>query len=157
MDLGQIANIAEIVGVVLVIITLAFLTLQIRQNTQALRATTLQSAMQSEMKFASILLTDAAVWEKVVTGAPIASGEETRKSILLFNVFMTDTESRYHQFNAGNLDARAWSGRLGTMPEVVKLPTFKLWRNSLGGLSHSSDFLKLLDELAAEGFDESSN
>ena len=154
MDLDLVANVAEIVGVILVVVTLVFLTLQIRQNTQAIRAATMNSAMQSEMEFAGLLLTDVETWDKVLTGAPVAHGGEARKAILLFNVFMIDTESRFHQFNSGYLDAQAWNGRRGTLPDVVRLPAFKLWRYSFGGLSHSADFLDLLDGLAAEALNE---
>lgn len=139
---------------ILVVLTLIFLTLQIRQNTQAIRASTMNSAMQSEMEFAGLLLTDAETWDKVLSAAPIGVGAETRKAILLFNVFMIDTESRFHQFNSGYLDAQAWDGRRGTLPDVVRLPVFKIWRYSFGGLSHSADFLALLDGLAAEPRDE---
>lgn len=153
MALDQLANIADIVGATLVVVTLIFLALQIRQNTKAVRATTIQSAMQSEMEFAAILIQDAATWEKVLTSAPLAKGEETRKGIMLLNIFMIDTESRFHQFNAGYLDAQAWNGRFGTLTDVVRLPIFKLWRYSLGGLSHSADFLALLDRLLPEDRD----
>jgi len=157
MGLDYLANVADIVGGILIIATLAFLAMQIRQNTRAIQATAIQSAMQSEMEFASILLGDAEVWEKVVSGAPLTRGVESRKAILLFNVFMTDTESRYFQYNAGHLDAQAWDGRLSTMADAVKFPVFRLWRHSLGGLSHSAGFLKLLDDLVPEGSDNSSD
>jgi len=150
MNLDLIANIAEIVGVILVVITLVFLTLQIRQNTQAICATTMKSALQSEMEFAAILLNEAGVWEKILTGAAVEAGEETRKSILLFNVFMIDTEARYHQFEAGYLDRQAWDGRWSVMPQIVKLPAFNTWRQSMGGKTRSKDFLDLLDRIVAE-------
>ena len=38
MPLEQIANIAEIVGMIVVAVTFIFLTLQMRQNTKALRS-----------------------------------------------------------------------------------------------------------------------
>jgi len=136
MALEYYANIAEIVGVILVVVTLVFLTMQIRQNTRALRSTTIQSVMEN-----------AATWEKIQSGTPLASGEETRRAIVLFNVYMIETESRYHQFKTGYLDAQPWDGRLGTLPGVVRLPIFKLWRSSPGGESHAADFLALLDEL----------
>ncbi len=154
MPLDQIANIAEIVGVILVVVTLAFLTLQIRQNTAALRATTIQAAMQSEMEFANILVRDADIWDKVLSGIPLSERVETRKGIMLFNIFMIDTESRYHQVNAGFLDEQAWTGRMGTMWDVVRLPIYERWRHSMGGLSHSADFLKMLDDLLLEERDE---
>jgi hypothetical protein len=147
MALEYYANIAEIVGVILVVVTLVFLVLQIRQNTRALRSTTIQSVMQSEIAMMSLLVENAATWEKIQSGAPLASGEETRRAIVLFNVYMIETESRYHQFKTGYLDAQPWDGRLGTLPGVVRLPIFKLWRSSPGGESHAADFLALLDEL----------
>ena len=60
MVLEHYANIAEIVGVILVVVTLVFLTLQIRQNTRALRLTTIQTVMQSELAKMPILVENAA-------------------------------------------------------------------------------------------------
>ena len=154
MALDQYANIAEIVGVIIVIVTLVFLTLQIRQNTRAMRSTTIQSVMQSEMGFVSIIVENVGTWDKVVTGAPLSSGEETRKAIVLYNAFMIDTESRYHQYKSGYLDPQPWEARLDTLPDVVMLPTFELWRKSLGGLSHSAEFLELLDNLQRRAANE---
>lgn len=56
MALEQFANIAEIIGVLLAIVTLIFLTLQIRQNTRALRLTTIQEVLNSEMEFGKPLI-----------------------------------------------------------------------------------------------------
>lgn len=154
MNLEYVANIAEIVGVILVVVTLVFLSLQIRQNTQALRSTTIQAVMQSEISMMSILVENSATWEKIQTGAPLAAGDETRKAIVLFNVYMIDTESRFHQYQTGYLDAQPWEGRLGTLPHVVRLPIFKPWRASLGGQSHADDFLELLDRLLKEPLNE---
>jgi hypothetical protein len=153
MALDQLANIADIVGATLVVVTLVFLTLQIRQNTRAVRATTIQAAMRSDMDFSSIILQEAGVWDKVLSGAPLESGKETRIAIILYNVFMTDTESRFHQFHAGYLDAQAWNGRFSTMRELVGLPIFVSWRTSPGGRSHSLDFLAILDKARTEDRD----
>ena len=150
MAIDTYANIAEIVGVILVVVTFVFLTLQIRQQTKAMKATTIQEVMQTELSMMSILAENAAVWEKIIVGAPLKSGEETRKAIIIFNMYMIDTEHRYHQFNTGFLDTQPWEGRLGTLPFVVRVPTFELWRASPGGQSHAADFLALLDELKRE-------
>ena len=47
MNLDQIANLAEITGVVIVVITLIYLSLQIHQNTQAMRSTGAQATHQN--------------------------------------------------------------------------------------------------------------
>ena len=143
--LANIANVAEIVGVVLVLVTLIFLTLQIRQNTRAIRSTTIQSVMQSEMAFSTLLVDNAKLWDKILSGTPLNDSAETRQAIVLFNVFMIDTETRFHQYLSGYLDEQSWEGRHGTLPEIARLPIFPIWRQSFGGLSHSRDFLDLVD------------
>ena len=147
MAIDTYANIAEIVGVILVAVTFVFLTLQVRQQTKAMKATTIQEVMQTELAMMSILAENAAIWEKIIVGAPLEPGEETRKAIIIFNMYMIDTEHRYHQFNTGFLDTQPWEGRLGTLPFVVRLPAYELWRASPGGQSHAADFLALLDEI----------
>jgi hypothetical protein len=143
------ANVAEIVGVILVVVTLAFLTLEIRHNTRALRATTIQAVMQSEMALSNFLAEHADTWEKVLTGEPLEAGAEMRKAIIIFNVFMIDTENRYHQFLTGFLDAQSWESRKSTVPEMVRLPVFPAWRQSPGGRSHAGDFLAFIDGIEA--------
>ena len=150
MTLDYYANVAEIIGVIVVIATLIFLALQIRQNTKALRSTTIQEVMQTEIALMSLIVENAGVWEKILTGAPLADGEETRKAIVLFNVYMVETESRFHQYRSGFLDAQPWEGRLGTLPNLVRLPIFKVWKASYGGQSHAADFLAMLDDLLLE-------
>ncbi len=43
MTLDQIANVAEIIGVIIVVITISYLAIQVRQNTQALHSSGAQS------------------------------------------------------------------------------------------------------------------
>ena len=148
--LDYYANVAEIIGVVLVVVTLVFLTMQIRQNTRAIRSTTIQAVMQSEMALSKILADNSAIWEKVLTAAPLQDGEEKRRAIVVYNVFMIDTETRYHQFKAGYLYEASWEGRLNILPEVIELPIFGPWRRSFGGARHSTDFLELIDGMAKE-------
>ena len=148
--LANIANIAEIVGVTLVLVTLVFLTVQIRQNTRATRSTTIQAVMQSEMALAQILAGNADVWNKVLAGEALSDGEEMRRGIIVYNLFMIDAETRFHQFKSGFLDEQPWQATLRTLPPLVGLPIFAGWRESIGGIRHSKDFLDLIDEIHRE-------
>ena len=148
MDIQFYANVAEIVGGILVVVTLIFLTVQIRQNTQAMRSTTIQSTMQSEMAFSNILVQNADVWEKMLTAQPLSEGEETRRAIVIYNTFMIDTESRWQQYRHGYLDVQNWEGRSSQLGHIVSLPIYQLWKHSPGALSHSPEFLALLEQHA---------
>ncbi len=150
MNWEAIGAVGEIIGAIAVVVSLIYLSIQIRAGTKATKAGAFQAVIQSEMNFASIVIQNAGTWEKVVTDAPLTEGEETRKAIVLCNLFMLDSERRYHQYNAGFLETAAWEGRLRALPLVVKLSIFERWKNSLGGMAHSADFLELLDELSSD-------
>lgn len=155
MALEHYANLADIIGALLVIVTLVFLSLQIRQNTRALRSTTIQAVLSSEMEFGKILIDNAGTWDKILNAAPLTEGKELRRAIMLFNVFMIDSESRFQQFETGFLDPQAWEARRRTLPTVVELPVYRQWRASIGGLSHSDTFLDLLDNMSGSETAES--
>ncbi len=150
MNWEAIGAIGEILGAAGVILTLGYLAFQIRAGTKATKAAAFQAVLQSEMEFASILIENAGTWEKIVTDAPLSEGEETRVAIVLYNLFMLDSERRFHQYNSGYLEASAWEGRLRALPLLVKFSIFERWKTSLGGMAHSADFLELLDELSSD-------
>ncbi len=150
MNWEAIGAIGEILGAAGVILTLGYLAFQIRAGTKATKAAAFQAVLQSEMEFASILIENAGTWEKIVTDAPLSEGEETRVAIVLYNLFMLDSERRFHQYNSGYLEASAWEGRLRSLPLLVKFSIFERWKTSLGGMAHSADFLELLDELSSD-------
>ncbi len=150
MDWVVAASIAEVVGAIAVVVSLIYLSIQIRAGTKATKAGAFQAVVQSEMDFASIVIENAGTWEKIVTDAPLSEGQETRAAIVLYNLFMLDSERRFHQYNAGYLETAAWEGRLRALPLVVKFSIFDRWKSSLGGMAHSADFLKLLDELSSD-------
>jgi hypothetical protein len=90
-------------------------------------------------------------WDvKVLNGELLASGEELRRGIVLYNMLMTDSENRFLHFESGYLDPQAWEIRRSTLRRVVGLPIFEIWRNSPGGNSHPADFLEILYEMAVE-------
>lgn len=149
MNWSQAGSIADVVSGIAVIISLIYLSIQIRDNTKAARANAFQGAIRSEMEMAAVFIENAAIWDKVVKGESIAEGEEMRRAIMLYNMFMLDTVRRYRQYSVGFLEAEAWKARRVTLPSIVKLPIFKEWRKSYGAHGQAADFLKLLDDLAA--------
>jgi len=138
----------EMVGTAAVVLSLMFVGVEIRDSNREARAATIQSTLSANLEMSAALAEHAGTWDKVVTGEPLASGEEFRRSILLFNMLMTESENRFLQFQSGYLDIQSWEGRRSTLGRLVSLPIFELWRNSPGATSHSADFLEDLDELA---------
>ena len=154
MDTFKLANYAEIIGSTAVVLSLIFVGLQLNEGNREARAATTQAALQSEMDMVRTLALHAGTWDKVISGEPLASGEEMRRGILLFNLLMSNTENSYHQFESGYFEAGKWEGRLSTLPPVVRLPMYEIWKNSIGSLGHSADFMELLDSAAVEASDD---
>jgi len=154
MDTFKLANYAEIIGSTAVVLSLIFVGLQLNEGNRETRAATTQAAIQSEMDMIRTLALHAGTWDKVLSGEPLASGEEMRRGIILINLLMTDTENSYHQSESGYLEAGKWEGRLSVLPPIVRLPMYEIWKKSIGSLGHSTDFMELLDGAAVGASDD---
>ena len=87
MSLEYIANLAEIVGVLLVVASLIYVAKQLRQNTNAIRAQSRQSvlvASQSEL-FAQVAHPSLTL--SIIDRDPITEEEQVRLSSWLFALF----------------------------------------------------------------------
>lgn len=154
MDTFKLANYAEIIGSTAVVLSLIFVGLQLNEGNRETRAATTQSALQSEMDMIRTLALHAGTWDKVISGEPLASGEEMRRGILLYNLLMTDSENQYHQSESGYLEAGKWEARLSGLPPLVRLPFYGIWKKSIGSLGHSADFMELLDSAEVGASDD---
>ena len=150
MSIQDWAAIGEIVGAIAVVITLLYLAMQIRDSNRKTSAVAVQAALNNEMAMIAVLIENAGTWDKVISGIPLDAGEEMRKGSLLYNLLMTETESRFHQYEAGYLSVEAWEQRLPAIRLTVKNPIHERWRATPGANAHSASFLKLLDKIADE-------
>lgn len=105
-----------------VIVSLIFVGFQLSEANRETRATNTLLALSSEMDLTMAFVNNAAVWDKVVAGAPLAPGEEMRKGIVLFNLLMLESANRFRQLNAGYLDPELWEARKRILPILVKYP-----------------------------------
>ena len=145
--LSRLASIAEVIAAVGVILSLIFVGLQVNEGNRETRAATLQAATDSEMFMQSQFLLYADTWEKVLSGAPLEEGAETRKGILVYKMAMTEYENRFAQFEAGYFDATLWATRRSGLERIVAVPFFETWRASIGAAGHSPNFLELIDNI----------
>jgi len=154
MTIQDWAAVAEIVGGIAVVLTLVYLSLQIRDSNRETRAITLQSVIGNDLSIHAVFVENAATWHKVITGAPLEDGEEMRRGIVLYNMLMSETEGRFFLYKTGYLDTVAWEQRLPAVRITIENPIHKLWRASPGAAAHSLDFLQMLDELEKKDVDE---
>jgi len=146
--MSDLAGIAEIIASIAVVLSLIFVGLQISDGNRETSAATMQAATDSELFTAATISSHAGTWDKVINGEPLASGEEIRTGIVLYNMIMIESANRYQQFNSGYISAESRESSIISLQAMVNLPIYSVWRGTPGAIGHSAAFLELTDSLA---------
>ena len=130
MTLDQLANIGEIIGSIAVIISIIYLAIQIRTNTEAERTSTYQAVVSD---FGAINNTMASTpelshmfVEAMEDYHQLSSDEKARISQLFFQCFRY-FENMFYQHRKGYLDEDVWTGWKRLMLTYYARPGFQTW------------------------------
>ena len=113
MTLEDLGNIGDFLGGIGVIVMLVYLALQIRSNTQTLRAASLESVVNSHSQFLDRLASDSElsrIWfSGLWAGADLTPEEGQRLLALLFSA-VRRWESAFHNVRTGTIEHSSWAG-----------------------------------------------
>lgn len=139
MKLEKLSLITEIVGSIAIVVTLIFLTVEVRQNTEALNAQSRQSvlaAAQTELLFSAE--------HPNITSALVKSGSLTTEDNVQIDAYFTAAlrarEYAWLQYQNGTIDNDQWSTELVVIKSIFSSPRIRLWWNKLGHTYFSTDF-----------------
>lgn len=128
MTLEQYANLFEIVGGAIVVITLIFLVIQLRQNTRALMSATVLGSHNTTLTVYGMLLEDSMI-HVLVKGMPNPS-ELSPVEKAKFNAFWTATlqnyQQTYFQIRTGAYDKSLYDGWWQVLRDNFLSPGFQL-------------------------------
>lgn len=147
MTLTDLANFGQLVGGIAVVASLLFVGFQIRLNTRANRASTLQ--MNADYWLAYLTsLADAetsVVYSKGALGREDLSASEFGRFFLICRATFMGCENQHHQYRSGLLDAEAYRGYQATIREqIAAFPGIRaMWE--LVKHTYSEDFAAFLD------------
>lgn len=111
--LDQWASIAEIVSSIAIVATLIYLSVQTRQNTNALLAVSRQTALQAELDLAS----DWIEHPEFVAG-PYTLEESSRVAWII--KLLRVREFEWHQYQSGILDEASLNSYMAPMPALLE-------------------------------------
>ena len=113
MDWNAIGAIGEAVSAVAVVVTLIYLSVQLKQNTRALRSNAWQAIQDSEQRFDSLLVSDASIVDAWTRGA--SDGLESfddpaeRWRFYLIGKQLVDLfQTHHYQHQAGMIEDELW-------------------------------------------------
>lgn len=132
MTLEQYANLFEVMGGVIVAITLIFLVVQMRQNTHALRSATVLGSHNTTLTVYGMLLEDSMI--RILCKGMPNPGELTAVEKAKFNAFWTATlqnyQQTYFQIRAGTYEQSLYDGWWQVLRDNFLSPGFQLhWKH----------------------------
>ena len=150
MTLGDtvqlLGNLADVIGAIAIVVTLIYLTIQIRQNTNALHAQSRQSliaAGQAEL-FALIDHPDIAINQ---LKTPPLTPQECVKLNFWLSAVMRAREFAWLQYHSGVLDEIQWRTEAGVIQHVLAPDNCRTWWESVGRNYFPVEFVKVVDNV----------
>lgn len=144
LNLDNLANIAEIVGAVVVVITLIYLTVQLRQNNKLLQSESRRSMMETEKTSLNQALKFQGILRRLDQPEKMAAEEQFQLSI----IFITDMDNRYYeyrQYRNGLLSEQELRARLAIAVENHGIPRGRRWWAKVGRNLWPTDFVQFID------------
>ena len=152
MDLTQLANLGEFIGGVAVLVTLVYLALQVRLNTQSNRYLFTQNLVTNEAHANLMVATHgdlAEIIQNTATGQheTLAPTDRLRMNAYMYSVY-SQIDMAYHQYRAGQLEERVWQRWDYEIPVFLGVPGFAMWWTQ-DKQRFSSDFVRYVYERLA--------
>ena len=144
------AAISEVIGAVAVVISLIYLAYQVRQNTRAIRGSTLDAItdhMQDELRWSAEI---GHIWRKVFEAPDTLTFEESWQLGEWTNAAFTARQNEYHQYCHGLLDKEVWLASENIIRLLVSLDWVREWWERHARNDRSAGFVDLVDRLIAE-------
>ena len=130
MTIEELGSLGELVAAVATIITLAYLALQIRQNTITSRASTVQETARFSTSLAQSLYVDPELALLFDRGrqdlTQLSDAERSRFSYIMI-AFMRLAQNLHYQFEQGLMDEDVWSGYRERVLQWVADPGAREW------------------------------
>jgi hypothetical protein len=134
VTLSNWANIAEIVGAIAVTLSLVFVGIQIRDNTRATQAATLQESVSYDIALLTSMASDpttADTLNKYFFVAPRQLTEaEMAQGMFAFAAVLRHWENLYFQWLSGTLSDEAWQSRVPAVQQLLQSPGYEAFKDS---------------------------
>jgi hypothetical protein len=132
MSLNDLANIGQVIGAIAVVVSLIYVALQIRQNTNAVRAATAQSLHEHFASWYHLIASDASLAELATNGLrdyTTLSDTEKARFVSLFMAFLAYFQNAFLKWKQGLLALSLWKSWEQVMMNLIGAPGGKaLWK-----------------------------
>jgi hypothetical protein len=155
VTLNSLANIAEVIGSIGVIISLVFVGLQIRKNTIASESATYQASVGYDIQMLMALSSDpeqAKIFNSYtwVAEATNLSDDDIVRAEYQMTALLRHLENLYLQHKLGMLSDEIWRTRQALLDAIVMSPGYERFQNTASAQTFDGAFRHYAAELRAD-------
>ncbi len=137
-----ISTISDLVGAIVVVVTLCYVAVQIRQNTNAIVANSRQGMLDADVGLIGDFMSYAIDPHLIGDDVKLTPEDERRFTWIVIKAIRI-REFAWHQYKAGNLDEESWQSYMAPVPGIFATKRAKAVLNFYTG---SPEFAKVLAE-----------
>ena len=144
MNWEAIGSIGELVGATAVVLTLAYLAVQVRHGTKATQAASIQAASTLDQEFLLALGTDpviAQLWTDYLIDPETLPQEQQIQGHYLMGSMLRRLENIYFQYHLGTLSQEAWQSRKMMFKGMANSKGYIAYLESLPAAFLNDDFI----------------
>lgn len=138
---------SEVIGAIAVVVSLVYLALQIRQNTRAIRGSTLDAItahMQEELRWSSEM---PLVFKKALDDPDTLTFEESWQLSEWVTAAFTARQNEYHQYRQGLLDDDVWGASENIIRLLMGMAWVQNWWQDYGRKNLADSFVRQVESL----------
>ncbi len=125
MNTNRLAAIAEIVSSIAIVVTLVYLTIETRQNTDALLANSRQAALNADLALLANTINNPELGKVMFGLSPGLSDEDVRVRAHVIS-FLRVREFLWSQYEAGVMDEAVWQSYIRPLQSVLSTPATRV-------------------------------
>ena len=147
MEIAQLlGNLGEFIGSIAIIVTLIYLAMQVRQNTNALHAQTRQSLLSAGQTELFAMMENPDIMLAEMKTEPLTTQEHIRLGFWIAAA-MRAREFAWLQYQNGVIDEVQWHTEALAIQNLLLPPVSRAWWESVGRRIFSAEFASFVDDL----------
>ena len=140
MTLLELGALGEFVAAIAVLVTLVYLTLQVRQGNSFARAQTRQRMVEQAERELYRVVEDPTIFKCFLKKEPLTEDEKI-KLVFWLIASLRQREYEWFQYRDGNIDREAWEAYRTVMLTHLTTPRTREWWDSFLSTSFNPEFV----------------
>ena len=149
MNRSKIADISEIVSSIAVVVTLIYLTVEIGQNTAAIRTQTAQSILDAGQSELTAFMEHPELALGIQMSGPLTPEQNVKLDAFLANA-MRARQFAWLQYENDSIDEAVWLGEVAVLSVYLDSSRIREWWDLLGRHYMDNEFVEFVDRKIEE-------